>query len=120
MGASLLQPGVLLSGEYVLEDKLSEASGKVFRAWRQSDARPFVIRIFSDLPPPMAAELQALALSASRVRHPVLASLEAFGQSDELSFLVCEYVQGQRLDRWADEIGIPPLGQIVELTRRLC
>ncbi|HEY2733231.1 MAG TPA: protein kinase, partial [Polyangiales bacterium] len=121
MEASSLEGGAALSVEYSLEDELGDATGHVFRARRKRDGRLFVVRTFKIDSPPMAAEFANLAQTASRTRHPILASVEAFGRDEDGSaYLVSEYVAGQKLDHWADEVGIPPLGQIVEMVRRLC
>jgi eukaryotic-like serine/threonine-protein kinase len=120
MGASSLQPGVLLQGAYVLEDKLGDANGAVYPARRQRDGALVIVRLFPSLPQPLAAEVLELAQLASRVRHPALASVEACGRTDDGCFIVSEYVHGLRLDDWADQVGIPPLGQVIELVRRLC
>jgi eukaryotic-like serine/threonine-protein kinase len=121
MEASSLEDGALLESEYLLEDKLGEGTGHVQRARRKRDGRLMVVRTFQIDSQPLAAEFLEFAQLASRVRHPVLANVEAFGrQPDGRCFLVSEYVVGQRLDDWADEVGIPPLGQVIEMVRRIC
>jgi serine/threonine protein kinase len=121
MEASSLDAGAALQSEYQLEDKLGEGTGDVQRARRKRDGRLVVVRTFQIESQPLAAEFLEFAQLASRTRHPVLANVEAFGrQADGTCFLVSEYVVGQRLDDWADEVGIPPLGQVIEMVRRIC
>jgi serine/threonine protein kinase len=113
--------GTILNGEYILEEKLGEGSARVFRARRQREGRHVAVRIVWPGTPLLAAEFRELAGAASRIRHPILSNVESFGRyGAEACFIVSEYVQGQRLDDWADAIGIPPLAQVVELVRRLC
>lgn len=110
--------GSALLAEYTLEEKLSAT---VFRARRRRDGRELAVRVVRPQTPLLAAEFLALAESASRVRHPMLANVEAFGRTaDDACYLASEFVRGQKLDEWADEIGIPPLAQVIELVRRLC
>jgi serine/threonine protein kinase len=111
-------PGTILMGELALEEQLGSA---VYRARRTRDGRELSMRIVKPRTPQEASEFLALAATASRVRHPALASVEAYGKLDnERCYIASELVSGQRLDEWADAIGIPPLAQVVELVRRLC
>jgi serine/threonine-protein kinase len=121
MEASSLEAGALLQSEYTLEDKLGDTTGLVQRARRKRDGRLVVVRTFRIDSQPLAAEFLEIAQLATRVRHPVLANVEAFAREDDGScFIVSEFVTGQRLDDWADEVGIPPLGQVIDQVRRLC
>jgi serine/threonine-protein kinase len=121
MEASSLEAGALLQSEYTLEDKLGDTTGLVQRARRKRDGRLVVVRTFRIESQPLAAEFLEIAQLASRTRHPVLASVDAFVREDDGScFIVSEFVTGQRLDDWADEVGIPPLGQVIDQVRRLC
>jgi serine/threonine-protein kinase len=121
MEASSLEAGALLQSEYTLEDKLGDTTGLVQRARRKRDGRLVVVRTFRIESQPLAAEFLEIAQLASRTRHPVLASVDAFAREDDGScFIVSEFVTGQRLDDWADEVGIPPLGQVIDQVRRLC
>jgi serine/threonine protein kinase len=121
MGVSSPEIGAILPGDYVLEAKLGDTTGHVYRARRQRDGRIVVARIFQPGVPLMAADFLELAQTASKVKHPSLANVEAYGRfGDRACFIVSEYVQGQQLDEWADEVGIPPLAQVIELVRRVC
>lgn len=110
--------GTVVMGELSLEEQLGSA---VFRARRTRDGRELSMRIVHPRTSQEAAEFLALAATASRVRHPALASVEAYGRLDsERCYIANELIGGQRLDEWADAVGIPPLAQVVELVRRLC
>jgi serine/threonine protein kinase len=105
-------------GELSLEEQLGSS---VYRARRTRDGRELSMRIVHPRTSQEAAEFLALAATASRVRHPALASVEAYGRIDtERCYIASELIGGQRLDEWADAVGIPPLGHVVELVRRLC
>ncbi|MEY4576063.1 MAG: hypothetical protein RL701_766, partial [Pseudomonadota bacterium] len=107
-----------MPGELELEEKLS---GRVYRARRARDGRELAVRIVYPTSASMASDFLALAEAASRIRHPTLASVEGFGRlTDNGCYIATEFVHGQRLDAWADGVGIPPLAQVVELMRRLC
>ena len=110
--------GTVVMGELSLEEQLGSA---VYRARRTRDGRELSMRIVHPRNSQEAAEFLALAATASRVRHPALASVEAYGRLDtERCYIASELIGGQRLDEWADAVGIPPLAQVVELVRRLC
>ena len=110
--------GTVLMGELSLEEQLGRT---VYRARRTRDGRELSMRIVLPRTSQEAAEFLALAATASRVRHPALASVEAYGRLDtERCYIASELIGGQRLDEWADAVGIPPLAQVVELVRRLC
>jgi serine/threonine-protein kinase len=118
MRPNAIDLGSALLAEYTLEEKLSAT---VFRARRRRDGRELAVRVVRPSTPLLAAEFLALAESASRVRHPMLANVEAYGRTaDDACYIASEFVRGQKLDEWADEIGIPPLAQVIELVRRLC
>jgi len=121
MSVSSPEIGAILPGDYVLEAKLGDTTGHVYRARRQRDGRQVVARIFQPGLPLMAANFLELAQTASKVRHPSLANVEAYGRhGDRACFIISEFIQGQKLDEWADEVGIPPLGQVIDLMRRVC
>jgi serine/threonine protein kinase len=118
MASSAPTLGTVVMGELSLEEQLGSA---VYRARRTRDGRELSMRIVHPRSSQEAAEFLALAATASRVRHPALASVEAYGRLDsERCYIASELIGGQRLDEWADAVGIPPLAQVVELVRRLC
>jgi serine/threonine-protein kinase len=121
MGVSSPEIGAVLLGGYVLEAKLGAATGHVYRARRQRDGKVVVARLFQPALPLMAADFLELAQTASRIRHPALASVEAYGRhGDRSCFIISEFVTGLKLDEWADEVGIPPMVQVIELVRHVC
>jgi serine/threonine protein kinase len=118
MASSAPSLGTVLMGELALEEQLGKS---VYRARRTRDGRELSMRIVHPRTTQEGAEFLALAATASRVRHPALASVEGYGRIDsERCYIASELVTGQRLDEWADAVGIPPLAQVVELVRRLC
>jgi serine/threonine-protein kinase len=121
MGVSSPEIGAVLLGGYVLEAKLGATTGHVYRARRQRDGKVVVARLFQPALPLMAADFLELAQTATRIRHPALASVEAYGRhGDKSCFIISEFVTGLKLDEWADEVGIPPLVQVIELVRHVC
>lgn len=112
--------GATWQGEYLLQATLGDPERGVFRAQRRSDSQTVALRVWRAQSDAQANEFLETALSACGVRHPALAHVEATGREAEHCYIVTEYVVGQKLDTWADHVGIPPLPQVVELMRRIC
>ncbi|HET9222960.1 MAG TPA: serine/threonine-protein kinase, partial [Roseiflexaceae bacterium] len=74
--------------------------GIVYRAYEPALDRTIALKILAPElahQPGFAARLRREAISAARLRHPNIALLYEFGQTDETSFLVMEYVPGDSL-----------------------
>jgi serine/threonine protein kinase len=121
MQASAFDQGTVLHDEYVLQGPVGDHQGRLHHATHVVSGRAVVVRLWrSDDAAVLARVLERLEI-ASRIRHPALASLEAFGRGPDGSvFLVSESVAGETLDRWADRAGIPPLPSVIDLAQRLC
>jgi serine/threonine protein kinase len=118
MQASKLASGTILKGEYVLLGPIGEGGGHVFRAHQRRDRRLVAVRVWRGAA--AAARNLDLAEAAMGIRHPMLASVEASGHTnDGIWFIVSEYMSGQRLDQWADKVGIPALSSVTEFVQRL-
>src|SRR4051794_1350448 len=112
--------GATWQGEYLLQAALGDPANGVFRAQRRRDSQPVALRIWRAPNDPLAHEFLEHAEAACAVRHAAIAQVEAAGQQEQFCFVVSEYIIGQKLDTWADQVGIPPLGEVIELMRRLC
>ena len=111
----------VLRDEYVVLERIGTHAGEVFRARHVRDRRSLIVRIWrSDDTAARALWLERAQL-ASRVRHPVLPAIEAWGQHGEhAAYVVTEYADGERLDQYSDRVGIPPIPNVIELFRHLC
>jgi hypothetical protein len=112
--------GATWQGEYLLQATLGDPSHGVFRAQRRRDSQPVALRVWRATNDALATEFLEHASAACSVRHPGLAHVEACGREEQFCFVVSEYIVGQKLDTWADQVGIPPLGDVIDMMRRLC
>lgn len=112
--------GATWQGEYLLQATLGDPAHGVFRAQRRRDSQPVALRVWRAPNDPLAREFLEHANAACAVRHAAIAQVEAAGHKDHFCFVASEYIVGQKLDTWADQVGIPPLGEVIELMRRLC
>ncbi|HKU45179.1 MAG TPA: serine/threonine-protein kinase, partial [Polyangiales bacterium] len=112
--------GSMWQGEYLLQAALGDPAHGVFRAQRRRDSSSVALRLWRAPNDHLASQFLEHASSACSVHHPALAQVEACGREEQFCFVVSEYVVGQKLDTWADQVGIPPLGEVVELMRRVC
>ncbi|HKP59965.1 MAG TPA: protein kinase [Polyangiales bacterium] len=112
--------GSMWQGEYLLQASLGDPTHGVFRAQRRRDSQTVTLRLWRAPTDALASQFLEHASAACSIRHPALAQVEACGREEHFCFLVSEYVVGQKLDTWADQVGIPPLGEVIELMRRLC
>jgi serine/threonine protein kinase len=112
--------GAMWQGEYLLQAALGDPANGVFRAQRRRDSQPVALRIWRAPNDPLAREFLEHANAACAVRHAAIAQVDAAGREEHYCYVVSEYIVGQKLDTWADQVGIPPLGEVIELMRRLC
>jgi serine/threonine protein kinase len=112
--------GSMWQGEYLLQATLGDPTHGVFRAQRRRDSQTVALRLWRAPSDALASQFLEHASAACSIHHPTLAQVEACGREEHFCFLVSEYVVGQKLDTWADQVGIPPLGEVIELIRRLC
>jgi serine/threonine protein kinase len=115
-----LAVGATWQGEYLLAATLGDPTHGVFRAQRRQDGQTVTVRLWRAGSDALANEFLESALAACGVRHRNIAQVEATGREHHYCYLVTEYVVGQKLDSWADQVGIPPLPEVVELMRRIC
>jgi serine/threonine-protein kinase len=74
--------------------------GIVYRAYEPALDRTIALKILAPElahQPGFAARLRREAISAARLRHPNIALLYEFGQTDETTFLAMEYIPGGSL-----------------------
>jgi serine/threonine-protein kinase len=74
--------------------------GVVYRAYDAALERTVALKVLAPQlagEPGFAAWLRREAISTARLRHPHIALLYEFGQTDDLAFLVMEYVPGASL-----------------------
>src|SRR5215510_10899469 len=101
--------GSMWQGEYLLQAALGDPTHGVFRAQRRRDSQTVALRLWRAPTDALASQFLEHASAACSIRHPSLAQVEACGREEHFCFLVSEYVVGQKLDTWADQVGIPPL-----------
>src|SRR5687767_5185272 len=116
MQASASAKGTIVQGEYVLLEPIGDADGDVHRARHIASERLVAVRLWRGDAASAGERILEMAQIASRVRHPALAALEAYGQlGDGTWFIISEYVEGEPLDQWADKTGIPPLATVIDV-----
>ncbi|HEU5103435.1 MAG TPA: serine/threonine-protein kinase [Roseiflexaceae bacterium] len=74
--------------------------GVVYRAYEASLDRTIALKVLAPElanQPGFVARLRREAISAARLRHPNIALLYEFGQSDDTAFLAMEYLPGRSL-----------------------
>jgi len=120
MNASRVERGTTLQGEYALLECIGDTNGLVFRAQRRRDGVAVIVRIFAELAPEQRDRLLEHASRATRLRHPVLAAVSAFGANGDDLYVVEEYVEGRSIALLTERSGIPPLARAVEIALQLC
>jgi serine/threonine-protein kinase len=111
----------VLRDEYALLERIGTHAGDVFRARHVRDRRSVIVRIYTSDNTASLTRWLERAQVASRVRHPVLPAIEAWERySKDTAYVVSEYADGERLDQYADRVGIPPIANVIELFRHLC
>jgi serine/threonine protein kinase len=121
MQASAIHKGTVMQGEYLLLEAIPDAAGEVFRGRSKRGGRAVTIRLWRGSAGAAAERVLEKPQVAGRLQHPMIAAVEACGrESDGTWFIVSEAVPGQPLSDWADEVGIPPIGSVVEYVHRLC
>lgn len=109
-----------LQDEYVLLERIAEHAGEVFRGRHVRDRRDVIVRIWRTSDEVARDRWLERCRLASRVRHPVLPAIESYGtHSGEYAYVVSEYAEGERLDHFADRVGIPPVASVVDLFRNV-
>ena len=120
---SLPQPGDVLGGRYVLQERIGEGGmGIVFRAEQPSLGRTVAIKI---LHPELATDavfarrFRHEARAASRVRHPrSVTVLDCDFTNLAAPFIAMEYVAGRTLGRIIGE-GALPLPRVLEIADQI-
>lgn len=124
MHASAIPTSTIMHGDYLLLTPIGgEPDCQVFRARSRRDGRVVAARLIqqSQLAVFGSAAVLGKAEIASRLSHPALAALEAYGQeSTDTWCMVSEFVEGPRMDEWADALGIPPLIDLIDMIHRVC
>ncbi|GAA2119998.1 protein kinase family protein [Actinomadura alba] len=97
MSTSVIEPGTRLAGRYRLESRVSDAGGSTL--WKAIDeilARAVAVRTFAPEFPHINAVVTA-ARAASRLTDPRLTQVFDADDSDELAYVVSEWVSGETL-----------------------
>ncbi|HET7712842.1 MAG TPA: protein kinase, partial [Thermoanaerobaculia bacterium] len=68
----------------------------------------------------LLARLRMEAKSAGRLQHPNIVTIYDFGQQDEITYLVMEYVEGTNLSRLINSGVELPLNTKIDMVVRLC
>lgn len=103
--ATTLEQGVIVKGRYRLETLLGEGGyGTVWRATQLNVNRQVAIKFLKAFAADEAAvrrfEREARALG--RVQHPNCVTMLDYGRSEQGAYLVTEFLDGERLDHWAE------------------
>jgi serine/threonine protein kinase len=97
LSTSTIEPGTRLAGRYRLESRVSEVGGSTL--WKAIDeilARAVAVRTFApDFP--HVKEVVTAARAASRLTDPRLTQVFDADDSDELAYVVSEWVSGETL-----------------------
>lgn len=122
MHSDRMQQAILDASRYEIVAELGRGGmGVVYRAYEPALERMIALKFLSpDLmdQPGVAARLRREAISAARLRHPNIALLYEFGQSDGRPFLAMEYVPGYSL-RHLLESGPLPYERVLRILSQI-
>ena len=112
-------------GKYEVLSVLGKGGmGVVYKGRDPLIDRPVAIKtiLSEDVTPDehLLARLRMEAKSAGRLQHPNIVMVYEFGQQDELSYLVMEYVEGASLSRIVSSGARLPLNTKFDLVHQLC
>jgi non-specific serine/threonine protein kinase len=98
-------------GQYVIEARLGAGGmGVVYRAFDSRLERRVAIKTIRDASGSAKARARLLreARSASGLNHPNICTVHEVGETDDMTYLVMEYVEGQPLKALIPPGGMPP------------
>jgi hypothetical protein len=114
-------------GAYELLDRIgSGGQGSVYRARQPGTGRVVAIkRLWAEISddPGAAARFQREVEALTRLSHPNVVAIHAVEVVEGRRLIVMEYVEGPRIDQWADRTwaaGIKPLHRVLEAFVQVC
>lgn len=110
--STIVEPGARLAGRYRLQERLSELAGSVL--WKAVDeplARTVAVRTFTD-DFPRVSQVIAAAGAASRVPDSRLAQVFDADENAEYPYLVCEWIEGNRLFDLVARVPLDPYSAV--------
>ncbi|UXN31465.1 serine/threonine-protein kinase [Glutamicibacter sp. M10] len=126
MSSALTDPhlGKTLDGRYRLDHLL--ALGGMSRIYRSMDKRlhrAVVVKILNDnfaSEPTVRERFESEAVIAANITHPNVVSIRDHNVSDNLVYLVMEYVRGRNLDQVIAERGCFTPRQMLSILEQIC
>jgi len=117
--------GRVLDGKYRLERQIGRGGmGLVYIGLHTQFTRQFAIKLLLRGPaddPSLPARFRQEAEAAARIRHPNVVQVSDFGQtSDDLLYMVMEYVEGKSFRRLLEEEKRLDPRRAVELSSQIC
>lgn len=117
--------GTLFEGKYRIESKIGEGGmGAVYRATHIFMERPVAIKfLHGDRTTDTAAieRFKVEARAAGRIQHPHATAVTDFGvTSDNIFYLVMEYLEGRSLRERIKVEGVLPLDETVRIMAQAC
>ena len=117
--------GEVLNGKYRIEEMLGHGNfGAVFRATHMALERPVALKVLRSSFRPEAVSLRRFrqeGVSLSRLQHPnVVHVLDFSAQTDGLTYLVMELLQGHDLDSEIRRHGQLGVGRALEIALPIC
>lgn len=122
------KPGDVIAGRYRIDGLLGAGGmGKVYRGWHLGLKVPVAVKVlhgYIAVQDEAGRRFYREARAATLLSHPNAVHVIDFGVHEGLLFLVMEFIDGQSLADWIDELAVPPsladVGDIVvQLTRAL-
>ncbi len=119
----VLQPGARIGDGYVIEHFLAGGGmGQVYVARDPSLDRRVAVKLMHSHVAQSAlaaARFQREALALSRIVHPNVVGVHAFGQHEGGWYLVMEFVEGESLERRMQRSGALPLADAVQIAKQV-
>lgn len=118
--------GELVAGQYeVLSPLGTSHTGRAYLARERSLDRTVVIKFVHRAPPERQAKIMERfrreARALSRLNHPHVAQLHAFGQAEDgRPFLVTEYVDGRPLEKMLERFAWLPEARVLPILDQIC
>ncbi|MSQ82788.1 MAG: hypothetical protein EXR77_07710 [Myxococcales bacterium] len=119
----VLQPGARIGDGYVIEHFLAGGGmGQVYVARDPSLDRRVAVKLMHgqlEQSTVAASRVQREALALSRIVHPNVVGIHAFGHHESGWFLVMEFVEGESLERRMQRSGALPPAEAIQIAKQV-